>query len=120
MSKRCVLAGLTLLLIALAILSAGCNKDTTTTKKTDNKPAPKKVTVEIKNFAFTPETVTIAPRGRVTWTNKDNGQHTVVGKNFDSGPLGLDESYSYEFINPGTYPYKCRLHPYMEGTVIVK
>ncbi len=120
MTGRRVLAGLTFLLIALALLSAGCNKDTTTTKKTDNKPGPKKVSVEIKDFAFKPETVTVGVRGRVTWTNKDNGQHTVVGKEFDSGPLGLDESYSYEFINPGTYTYKCQLHPYMEGTVVVK
>ncbi len=120
MTKRRVLSGCAIVLIALAVLSAGCNKTTTTTKKTDNKPAPKNVSVEIKNFAFTPETVTIAIRGRVTWINKDNGQHTVDGKDFGSGPLGPDESYSYEFINPGTYPYKCRLHPYMEGTVIVK
>jgi plastocyanin len=121
MAKHRVLAGLIIVAIALSMFAAGCNNKTTTTKtKTDNKPAPEKVTVEIKNFAFQPETVTIGVRGRVTWINKDDGQHTVVGKDFDSGTLGLDESFSYEFINPGTYAYKCALHPYMEGKVVVK
>jgi plastocyanin len=120
MVKSRVLAGFIIVAVALSLLAAGCNKTTTTKPKADNTPAPKKVTVLIKDFSFQPETVTIGTRGRVTWTNKDNGQHTVVGKNFDSGLLGLDESFSYEFINPGTYTYKCRLHPYMEGKVIVK
>lgn len=121
MTGRRLSAALIVLLILLSTLGVCCsNKNTNTDTKKDTKPLPEKITVEIKDFAFKPETVTIGARGRVTWTNRDNGQHTVAGKDFDSGPLGLDESFSYAFINPGTYPYKCELHPYMEGTVIVK
>lgn len=119
MTGRRVYASLLAVFLSLAIISAGCDNSKKDTKK-DTGPAPAKVTVEIKDFAFKPATVTIGTRGRVTWINKDNGQHTVEGKGFSSGLLGLDESYSYEFIDPGTYAYRCRLHPYMEGTVIVK
>jgi plastocyanin len=120
MFKHRVIAGFMITAIALSALGAGCNKNTDTKTKNNTKLPRKDVTVEIKDFAFRPETVTIGVLSRVTWTNKDTALHTVVGKNFDSGPLGEGESYSYEFMKPGTFSYKCRLHPYMEGTVVVK
>jgi plastocyanin len=121
MTGRRFVAGFVILLFVLPLTGLACDGKTDGTKtKKDNKPLATKATIEIKDFAFKPDTVTVAVRSRITWTNKDMAQHTITGKNFDSGPINQGESYSFEFINPGTYAFRCTIHPYMEGTVIVK
>ena len=39
--------------------------------------------VSIKNFEFSPKTLTVAKGTKVTWTNKDSANHTVT---FKKGP----------------------------------
>ncbi len=48
--------------------------------------------------------------------------HTVTALNseFDSGPLGSGDSFTHVFNTSGTYQYKCSIHPYMTGEVIVQ
>ena len=86
----------------------------------DAKPAA--VQVNIFNYKFDPETVTVPVGTTVTWTNKDEIPHTVASsdKSFQ-GSSGLDtgDSYSYTFSKPGTYSYYCTLHPFMKGKVVV-
>ena len=81
------------------------------------------VQVNIFNYKFDPETVTIQVGTTVTWTNKDEIPHTVASsdKSF-KGSSGLDtgDSYSYTFTKPGTYKYYCTLHPFMMGTIVVQ
>ncbi|MGZ3305936.1 MAG: cupredoxin domain-containing protein [Asticcacaulis sp.] len=79
------------------------------------------VTVEIRNFMFTPMTVTIPQGGTVVWTNRDDIPHTVVEKSkaWRSAALDTNESYSKTFDAPGTYDYYCGLHPKMVAKVIV-
>jgi amicyanin len=85
-------------------------------------PAATTVQVNIFNYKFDPETVTIAVGTTVTWTNKDEIPHTVASsdKSF-KGSSGLDtgDSYSYTFTKPGTYKYYCTLHPFMTGVIVV-
>jgi len=79
-------------------------------------------TVSIKDFAFTPEKVSIAVGDTVTWTNRetDGTAHRV---SFDNGTESADiapgRTYSRRFTSKGTYHYICSLHSYMEGTVTV-
>ena len=84
--------------------------------------APAAVQVNIFNYKFDPETVTVPVGTTVTWTNKDEIPHTVASsdKSFQ-GSSGLDtgDSYSYTFSKPGTYSYYCTLHPFMKGKVVV-
>jgi amicyanin len=80
------------------------------------------VQVNIFNYKFDPETVTIKAGTTVTWTNKDEIPHTVAStdKTFkDSAGLDTGDSYSYTFTKPGTYSYYCTLHPFMKGTIVV-
>ncbi len=119
MWKRRMAIAIMVGLISVSLVSVGCKK-TVTQKSTGAVSKAKNTTVEIKDFEFKPDKVTIMAKTRITWVNKDAGQHTVVGKGFDSGVIYQGDSYSYDFILPGTYTYHCRLHPYMEGTVIVK
>ncbi len=78
--------------------------------------------IKIENFRFGPQTLTVAAGTKVTWVNRDDAPHTVVGthKEFTSSVLDIGERYSFTFANPGTYGYFCSLHPRMTGKVIVK
>ncbi|MFB7668676.1 plastocyanin/azurin family copper-binding protein [Kitasatospora sp. NPDC056138] len=80
--------------------------------------------VTIKNFAFSPATVTVKAGTTVTWTNTDPDAHTVTSKQGSGGPLqsaalATGNTYSYTFTAPGTYPYYCTIHPFMTATVEV-
>ncbi|HWP61778.1 MAG TPA: cupredoxin domain-containing protein, partial [Candidatus Paceibacterota bacterium] len=83
---------------------------------------PQSQTVSIANMAFNPQTITVQRGAMITWINNDSMQHTVTSDNgfFGSGTLSLGQSYSYTFLNPGTYTYHCSIHPYMTGTIIVQ
>ena len=78
--------------------------------------------VNIDNFVFGPETLTVTPGTTVTWTNRDDIPHTVVAndKSFKSKVMDTDEKFSFTFTKPGEYGFFCSLHPHMTGKVIVK
>ncbi|HEX2194289.1 MAG TPA: plastocyanin/azurin family copper-binding protein [Candidatus Limnocylindria bacterium] len=79
-------------------------------------------TVDIRNFAFQPATLTIAVGDTVTWTNSDDAPHTATAENdaFDSGNLDRGQSFSFTFTEPGTYAYRCDFHSEMQGTIVVQ
>src|SRR5215210_8604443 len=84
----------------------------------------KTMTVNIKDFAFNPPNITVAPGTTVTWVNNDQAPHTVTATDpagaFDSGTLQPGQSFSVTFTQPGTtYAYYCVIHPSMTGTVTV-
>ena len=63
----------------------------------------------------------------ITWTNNDSAFHSVTSGTyenptgaFDSGHMDPYDSYTLAFDAPGTYSYYCTLHPWMEGTVIIR
>lgn len=78
--------------------------------------------VEIKNDAFSPSTITITAGTTVTFTNGDDDAHTVTATDGSFDSKGLDSSarWRHTFVKPGTYAYYCQLHPFMKGTIVVK
>lgn len=84
--------------------------------------AEQTITVAIDNFTFTPSEIMIAPGTTVTWVNRDDIPHTVVGtdKSFRSKPLDTEDKFSFTFMKAGEFAYFCGLHPHMTGKVIVK
>ena len=78
--------------------------------------------IEVKEFMFTPTTLTVSVGSQVTWVNKDDEPHTVVSDTgvFRSGAIDTDESFSFTFDKPGTYHFTCSIHPRMVGTIVVK
>jgi plastocyanin len=78
--------------------------------------------VTIKDYAFTPPTLTVPAGTIVTWTNDDAVPHTATAQDgsFDSGNLNPGQSYSFTFPTPGTYPYVCQYHAGMQGTIVVQ
>ncbi|WP_413784738.1 cupredoxin family copper-binding protein, partial [Mycolicibacterium llatzerense] len=78
--------------------------------------------VNIDNFAFAPDTLTVPAGTTVTWTNHDEDPHNVVaeGGQFRSPTMGSGATFSYVFAAPGTFTYVCGIHPFMHGTVVVR
>jgi plastocyanin len=79
--------------------------------------------IEIKDFAFKPQTITVKSGEKLTWINRDEEPHTVVSveKQFKKSPaLDTDQEFTVVASSPGTYSYFCSVHPKMTGTIIVK
>jgi plastocyanin len=76
-------------------------------------------TVNIQDIAFHPPVLTVHAGQTVTWRFNDGGTlHNVTGDGWQSA----DETsgyYSHTFAAPGTYAYRCTLHPGMNWTVVV-
>ena len=73
---------------------------------------------------YCPATVTVTAGDTVTWTNVDLAAHTVTyegpGGPVDSGSMAQGRSWSTRFDVAGTYPYYCRFHPGMAGSIVVR
>ena len=80
------------------------------------------IEVNIDNFTFNPQQITVKAGDTVTWTNHDDIPHTVTSKTmaFRSKAMDTDDKFSFTFAKPGTYPYFCSLHPHMTGTIVVE
>jgi plastocyanin len=78
--------------------------------------------IEIKDFAFNPQTITVKAGEKITWINRDEEPHTVVSveKQFKkSSALDTDQEFTITAGAPGTYTYFCSVHPKMTGTIVV-
>jgi plastocyanin len=78
--------------------------------------------VGIENFTFSPGDVTAAVGETITWTNEDSAAHTAT---LDDGACGTDNiaqgtTAGLVFDAPGTYPYHCKIHPNMTGTITIQ
>ncbi|MEO6376169.1 MAG: plastocyanin/azurin family copper-binding protein [Acidimicrobiales bacterium] len=75
--------------------------------------------VVIANFAYSPETLTVAAGAKVTFTNTDGAAHTATAddKSFDSGRLAQGQSFELTVVNSITY--YCTIHQYMTASIEV-
>ena len=111
MALLCAVSFLNLSIFALG----GEMKNTDGTNTNQNR-------IEIKDFAFNPQTLTVKSGEKITWINRDEEPHTVVsvGKKFKkSTALDTDETFTITAGAPGTYTYFCSVHPKMTGTIEV-
>jgi plastocyanin len=78
--------------------------------------------VSIVFRAYQPSITTVTVGETVTWRNTTLLPHTVTALDgtFDSGKMNGGESFSVTFTKPGTFLYKCLIHPTMKGTVVVR
>jgi len=83
---------------------------------------------EETNDCFIPSTITVSAGQGITWYNDDNAAHTATSGTPTDGPDGVWDtslmmaggSFNLRIDEPGTYPYFCMVHPWMQGTVIVE
>lgn len=83
--------------------------------------APAETSVRMSGSRFQPATLTIAPGATVRWFIDDALPHTVTAADasWDSGNLAPGGTFERRYDLPGTYPYLCRYHPGMVGTIVV-
>jgi plastocyanin len=83
---------------------------------------PPAASVQIGNFTFKAQVLTVKPGTTVTWTNGDDIPHTVTSSTgvFKSKVLDTGDRFSFTFARPGQFGYFCSLHPHMTGTIVVK
>lgn len=126
--------------LAVALLTLAACADETSSPVADDTPVGQTATetrpddgaagsaaVDIDDFEFAPESITVAVGGEVTWTNQDATAHTVTAgsgeeprtEEFDLDVAAQGDTVATTFDEPGTYDYFCELHPFMEGTVEV-
>jgi plastocyanin len=75
----------------------------------------------MEHFKFVPHTIHIAKATRVVFfNNSPHAKHTATKKgSFDTGTIKPGLSAAVKFTAPGTYAYRCTIHPEMRGTIIV-
>ena len=78
--------------------------------------------VDIDQFTFLPQRITVKTGTTVTWINDDDVPHTVASSTqfFKSKALDTKDKFSFTFTTPGTYEYFCSLHPHMTGAIVVE
>jgi plastocyanin len=112
-----------ILLLALAVLPlAGCGSSSGssgTGEPVSSQAARGANAVSIKSFAYHPATLTVARGTRVTFTNRDDANHTATASGFDSGTVAPGKSRAVVLRKAGTFAYTCRFHPFMHGTLKV-
>jgi plastocyanin len=82
--------------------------------------------VDVQTFQFQPAAVEVKAGTAITWTNRDEIEHTVTSGDpehragrFDLRLASRGTSASVEFREPGVYPYFCDRHPSMRGEIRV-
>src|SRR5262245_32019020 len=84
------------------------------------------VTVEIRDYKFVPETLTVHQGDTVEWKNDDKVLHTATAEGqtqkpaFDSGSIATGATWRYVAGTNGKFNYSCTFHPYMKGELTVQ
>lgn len=118
---------LTVLLAVLGLVVA-CGTTASSNQSSSGSPAAVPApsvpsTIVMKDFIFTPASLTVAPGTKITVINEDQAPHTVTAndKFFDTGVIhGGQRGEITAPTKPGSYPYLCTIHQYMTGTLIVQ
>jgi len=125
-------------LLTITIMLAGCGSDDdavdpatpTATEETASPAANapgENVSIDVRGFGYTPETLEVAVGTTITWTNADQILHTVTSGSPDS-PDGMIDGQmpeagataSHTFDTAGTVAYFCSRHEFMRGEIIVR
>jgi plastocyanin len=109
---------LALAALALTIAATSCIAES---EPFDPKPGPT-VSIAMTVGAFRPAVDTAEVGSRVIWENQSDQSHTVTADEgaFDSGAVGVGNTFSRPLIEPGTITYRCNFHRGMTGTLVVR
>ena len=105
------------LFTALAIAGCGSGDDSAT-----NSSGQPQV-VDISDYTYKPETITVPAGTKVTFVNRDSTAHTATAKQqgaFDTQPIQPGKRATVSLSAPGKFVYYCVFHPFMKGTVEVE
>lgn len=123
------MAGTALVFAALGLAACGTGTGTARTNTAGHHSgaathpgAGRGATVTIEHFAFMPSTLTVHPGTTVNVVNKDSVTHTLTSDSgaFDTGDIpGGTTAHFTAPMHPGRFPYRCTIHQFMTGTLVV-
>ena len=122
-TSRALLCAVSFLSLSVIAIGSDMRQTDITTRPVLAAIATKPNKIEIKDFAFNPQTLTVKSGEKITWVNRDEEPHTVVSvqKRFKkSTALDTDQEFTITAGAPGTYTYFCSVHPKMTGTIVVE
>ena len=79
--------------------------------------------VTMSGLQFKPSAIQVSKSATVTWTNQDNTAHNVTFSDMSVVSIGDFTSGSKSTVmpsTPGTFSYRCTIHPGMNGTITVQ
>ncbi len=105
--------------VAIALLALGCKSSTSVANSCGSSGANANANTTSSNN-FSPSTITITAGQKVCWQNSSAVAHTVTddGGAFDIN-LPVGNIYVHTYSTAGTFPYHCKIHAGMTGTVVV-
>ena len=113
--------------LALAVLAAlgtstlGCGSSSNPTSPT-NPGNGSLVTVQINNFVYSPDPVTVRVGQQINWKNNDSVTHTATldgAFNNVISPMSA-QGAPVTMGTVGTFTYRCTIHPNMTGRIVVQ
>jgi plastocyanin len=128
-SRWLLLPGLILVLVLTACSSSSSSASATPSATATGSSASQKTgttdTIVIKNFMFSPDSITVSPGAVVTVKNEDTVTHTLTDKTdqntFNTGPVAPNQTKTFKAPDKaGSYPFFCTIHQYMTGTLVVR
>ena len=117
-----LLAIVVILLAGVVLAACSSGASNATSQSNGSGHAVVGSTIVIKNFAFTPDSLSVTPGATVTVENEDGVTHTLTSNSgaFSTGDLSAHATTHFKApAKPGTYPYRCSVHQFMTGTLVV-
>jgi plastocyanin len=118
------LLGIAALVVAAAAFGA-CGSSNHKASSSSSTATVTTDSITIKDFSFSPGTITVAPGATITVHNQDSATHTVTAVSphtgvFNTGDVSPGSTATFKAPTaPGTYPYICNIHQFMHGTLVV-
>lgn len=115
-------AGLSVLAAAATLTGCGGSGGSTSATAPGNATgAAAGTAISIKNFMYSPASLTVKAGQAVTVTNQDSSTHTITAsdKSFDSKDMAQGKTFTFTPSKAGTFTYICSIHQYMTGKIVV-
>jgi plastocyanin len=107
-------------LLTLVTLLPACQGQDATTEPCPNPLTA--TTVELADFAFRPDCVSVDAASTIELENTGEAPHTFTVTDTDLDVKldpGTSDEISFGGVDPGTYSVTCTFHPQMEATITV-
>ena len=104
--------------VVCALMMAGCASGGAQESGAQARVVVDDARVGVVDNDFEPERLEVPVGETVTWVWEGRANHDVVGEGFSS-EVQRSGTFAHTFETEGEYPYRCTLHPGMEGLVAV-
>lgn len=122
MDKKIIIGSILTVLVVIGLFYFNSNR-----QQTNQEPSTQQLqsensasTITIRNFSFTPETLTVKEGTKVIWVNQDTAPHIITSETFSSSTINQGNTFEFTFATKGTFEYSCSIHPSMKGKIVVE